>query len=68
MFIQEKIYEKFIYIINKDNQKIGKISLSKDLSTPKIKQLFAQIILNIREIRNEHEYDISIVELGKNGN
>ena len=21
-----------------------------------------------REIRNEHEYDISIVELGKNGN
>ena len=55
MFIQEEIYEKFIYIINKDNQKIGKISLSKDLSTPKIKQLFAQIILNIREIRNEHE-------------
>ena len=62
MFIQEKIYEKFVYIINKDNQKIGKISLSKDL---KIEQLFAQIILNIRETRNEHEYDIPTVELGK---
>ena len=45
MFIQEKIYEKFVYIINKDNQKIGKISLNKDLSTPEIEQLFAQIIL-----------------------
>ena len=62
MFIQEKIYEKFVYIINKDNQKIGKISLSKDL---KIEQIFAQIILNIRETRNEYEYDIPTVELGK---
>jgi len=30
-----------------------------------IEQLFAQIILNIRETRNEHEYDIPTVELGK---
>ena len=59
---------KYVYNVDKDNQKIAKISISKNLSTDNIKQLFAQIILNIREIRNEHEYDISIVELGKNGN
>ena len=47
--------KKFIYTIDDGKQKIGKISISKDLSTYNIEQLFIQIINAIKRERGEDE-------------
>lgn len=59
--------KKFVYTIDMNKQKIGKISISKDLSTDNIEQLFIQIIDAIKRERGEDDDDIDIptVELDK---
>ena len=56
---------KYVYNVDKDNQKIAKISISKNLSTKKIEGMFNMILSCIKTKRGENDIDTPKVEVYK---